>query len=343
MTRPVRAAVVGCGDISRVHFAAIAQREGSELVGVADTDAGRREVAAETHDVPGFATVESLIADVRPDVIHVCTPHDEHAPVAIAALDAGVAVLVEKPIASDLASARRIAEAAHRSGSRLGVCFQNRYNAPVRAAKELIASGGIGEVLGATATVLWRRTPEYYLDRPWRGTWHGGGGGLLMNQAIHSIDLLHWLLGPASTVDGTAATRALADVIEVEDTAELSIVHASGARSALYATLAHGRNAPVTIEVVGEDAVLSLAGDLTVDFTDGRTFRVEEGAQPGGERGYWGASHALLIDDFHSTLADADPFWIGADEGIAALTTIAAVYARSFPERVQRTADKENA
>ena len=95
-----------------------------------------------------------------------------------------------------------------------------------------------GQVRGASATVLWHRTAEYYRDRPWRGTWAGGGGGLLMNQAIHTVDLLQWLLGDVTSISGHAATRFLGDTIEVEDTAEFVAEHTGGARSVFYATLA---------------------------------------------------------------------------------------------------------
>jgi UDP-N-acetyl-2-amino-2-deoxyglucuronate dehydrogenase len=339
----VRAAVIGCGDISIVHLEAIARREGSVLVGVADTDRDRRAETAAQWGVPGFASVEELIAAVRPDVVHVCTPHDQHEPVAVAALAAGVHVLTEKPLADSPAAGAAIAAAAAVSGAKLGVCFQNRYNAPVQAAFELLASGELGAVRGAAATVLWHRLPEYYLDRPWRGTWAGGGGGLLMNQAIHTLDLLQWLLGPVDEAAGSAATRALADVIEVEDTAELHLRHASGATSVLYATLVHAVNSPVSIEIVTERATLTLRGDLTVDHADGRVETVRERAAAGGGRTYWGVSHELLIDDFHASLAAPEPFWIGADAGLATLSTISAVYDSSFPERARSTARKDAA
>ncbi|WP_306232686.1 Gfo/Idh/MocA family protein [Agrococcus beijingensis] len=340
---PVRAAVIGCGDISIVHLEAIAKRDGTVLVGVADVDPGRRSATAAQWDVPGFASVDELIAAVRPDVVHVCTPHDQHEPVAVAALAAGVHVLTEKPLADSPAAGEAIAAAAAASGAKLAVCFQNRYNAPVQATQRLLASGELGAVRGAAATVLWHRLPDYYLDRPWRGTWAGGGGGLLMNQAIHTLDLLQWLLGPVADVAGHAATRALADVIEVEDTAELRLRHESGATSVLYATLGHAANSPVTIEIVTEHATLTLRGDLTVEHADGRVETVRERESAGGGRAYWGVSHELLIDDFHASLADPDPFWIGADAGLATLSTITAVYDSSFPERARATVRKDAA
>ncbi|HZX99964.1 MAG TPA: Gfo/Idh/MocA family oxidoreductase [Dermatophilaceae bacterium] len=130
--------------------------------------------------------------------------------------------------------------------------------------------------MAAHATVFWHRAAQYYRDRPWRGTWIGVGGGLLMNQAIHTLDLLQWLVGDVESVAGSVSTRSLADVIEVEDTAEITLNHASGVRSLFYATLANGVNSPVTIDIVTERATLQLRGDLTITHANGSVETVAE-------------------------------------------------------------------
>lgn len=185
-------------------------------------------------------------------------------------------------------------------------------------------------MLGASATVLWHRGADYYRSRPWRGTWTGGGGGLLMNQAIHTVDLLQWLLGDVTSVSGHAATRVLGDTIEVEDTAEFVAEHAGGVRSVFYATLAHAVNAPVTIEVVTEQATLSLRGDLTVSYSDGRVEVIQERQAPSDGRAYWGVSHEILIRDFYARLDDAEPFWISPREAAKSLRIVQDVYRQSY-------------
>ncbi|MET0976004.1 MAG: Gfo/Idh/MocA family oxidoreductase, partial [Leifsonia sp.] len=272
----VRAAVIGCGDISSLHLAALATVPGATLVAVCDTDADRLAAASVAKEVPGFADHLRLFDEVKPDVVHICTPHDTHAVIAVAALDRGIDVILEKPLAHTRDEADRLQLAAERSGARLAVCFQNRYNAPVQAARLALATGDLGAVLGASATVLWHRSAEYYLDRPWRGRWSTGGGGLLMNQAIHTLDLVQWLVGPVESVSGNASTRFLEDVIEVEDTAEMVLRHVNGARSVFYATLAHSSNAPVDIEIVTERATLHIRGDLTITHADGTVETVAE-------------------------------------------------------------------
>ena len=328
---------MGCGDISAQHFAAIGALDGVRLAAVVDTDAERRAAAATAYGVPGYATLGELLDAGGIDVVHLCTPHNAHAPLAQEALARGVDVLTEKPVAHTLADAEALASAAKAAfaerGTQLGVCFQNRYNAPVRALRELLDSGRLGRILGANATVMWHRTPAYYAARPWRGTWAGSGGGLLMNQAIHTLDLLQWLVGPAVLVDGAVSARALAGVIEVEDTADLLLEHATGGgtvRSVFYATNANAVNAPVTLDIVTEGAELSLRGALTVRYADGRVDVVEESGILAGERSYWGASHQLLIADFYASLGAGRPFWIGAEEASASLRLIKDAYARSY-------------
>ena len=262
----VRAAVIGCGDVASVHFGAISKLDGVELVAVCDTDPGRLAAAVAAYGVPGFVDHLDLIAEARPDVVHITTPHNQHAALAADCLERGVNVIIEKPLAHTLAEGRRLVQAAANSQAKIAVCFQNRYNATSQAMQALLSSGELGAVLGASATVMWQRSAGYYLDRPWRGSWAGSGGGLMMNQAIHTVDLLQWLVGDVITVSGNASTRFLGGAIEVEDTAEFVAEHANGARSAFYATLANAVNAPVTLDIVTERATLSLRGDLTVTY-----------------------------------------------------------------------------
>lgn len=328
------AAVIGCGDVSTVHFDALANSPGVELIAVCDRDPGRLAAAEAAYGVPGFTSHIALLDGLRPDVVHICTPHDQHTSVAVDALDRGINVLMEKPLAHTLAEGRLLVQAAERSRAKVAVCFQNRYNAPVQAMHRLLRTGELGGVLGAAATVMWSRLPEYYRSRPWRGSWAQAGGGLLMNQAIHTLDLLQWLLGEVTEVRGHAATHALGDVIEVEDTAEMVLDHADGSRSVFYATLANAVNAPVTLDIVTEKATLNLCGDLTISYTDGRIEVVPERAATSTGRGYWGVSHELLIKDFYQGLDDSAPFWISPAEAMKSLRIIKEVYAQSYPASV---------
>lgn len=335
MPAPIRrVAVFGCGDISALHLAAIAGMPDAELVAVCDIDDGRLAAATAEWQVPGYEDAGELLRELKPDVVHICTPHDTHARLAIQALDAGAEVVLEKPVAHERDEATRLIETAERTGGRIAVCFQNRYNPPVAAMKALLDSGALGRVIGASATVFWHRDADYYRSRPWRGTWAEGGGGLMMNQAIHTVDLVQWLVGDVVSVAGGASTRMLADTIEVEDTADLVLTHGDGAVSVVFATLSNAVNAAVTVDIETENARLSLAGGLTVTYTDGRVDVVAEQAVASGKRAYWGLSHERLIRDFYDGVGTGVPFWIDPHEAEKAFGIVQDLYDLAYPERV---------
>jgi UDP-N-acetyl-2-amino-2-deoxyglucuronate dehydrogenase len=320
-------AVIGCGDVSVVHLGAITSLDGIDLVGVCDTDADRAAAVARQYGVPWFTNHVELLEAVRPEVVHVCTPHHQHVPVAIDSLDAGVAVLLEKPVGPTVAEAERLIAATRRHPSvKVGICLQNRYNATAQAARALLDTGELGTVLGGSATVLWHRDPAYYLARPWRGNVRESGGGVLINQAIHTVDLMEWLLGEVVGVRGHTGRYGLDGVVDVEDTAHVLLDHAEGARSVIFATVTNVADSPVTIEIVTERAVLLIRDDLTVRHADGRVETVPERRVVTGGRAYWGASHALLIGDFYSRLAEPGPFWIDPQEGSRSLRVVDRIY-----------------
>ena len=326
-------AVIGCGDVSVVHLQAIEKLPGVRLAGVCDTDPERAAAAAQRYAVPAFTDHRELLAAVRPDAVHICTPHDQHVPVAVDCLAAGVAVLLEKPVAATVAEADRlIAAAREHPDVKIGICLQNRYNATSRAARALLRSGDAGQVTGGSATVLWHRDPAYYRARPWRGRRRESGGGVLINQAIHTLDLLEWLIGDVVDIRGHTGRYALDGVIDVEDTAAAVLWHEGGARSVFFATVANAADSPVTIEIVTEKAVLVIRGDLTVRHADGRVEVVAEPVVSTGGRSYWGASHELLIADFYRALSDPEPFWIGPEQAARSLRLIDRLY------RQERTA-----
>ncbi|WP_129660539.1 Gfo/Idh/MocA family protein [Rothia uropygialis] len=326
------AAVIGCGDISSIHEQAIKAIEGIELIAVCDVDEAAREAASKVYGVPGFADHRLLLREAEPDVVHICTPHDQHVPVALDCLAAGADVLSEKPVAHTVEQADRLIEAGESFPRQVGVCFQNRYNVTIQEMRRLLDSGDLGEIVGGSATVMWSRSPEYYEAKPWRGTWARSGGGLLINQAIHTIDLLQWLLGDVTEVRGHAATHVLDDVVEVEDTAHMILHHVGGPRSVLYATNTNVTNSPVTLEIVTKNATLSLCGDLTISWNDGRTDVIPERRGPMIGRSYWGVSHLELIRDFYERRGDSQPFWISPREAAKSLRILKEVYSQSFSD-----------
>lgn len=325
-----RAAIVGWGDVAIIHHEAIDTIEGVDLVGIVDTDADRREQANATLGVPAYASIDELVDAAAPDVVHVTTPHHQHITPTLEALERGVHVIQEKPLAASIEDGQRLLDWVDaRAGVRapkVGICFQNRYNISSQELRRLLDSGELGEIHGAYASVVWTRTADYYRAKPWRGSREESGGGLLINQAIHTLDLVQWFMGDVVDVAGHVATNKFGDVIEVEDTAEMLLAHSSGLKTSFYATLTAPQHRPVEFELDCENAYVSLRNGLTVAWKDGRLDTYEERKVPSGGRSYWGVSHELLIRDFYAKVDDPEPFWISPAEAMKSLQILKKTY-----------------
>ena len=166
-----------------------------------------------------YASLEEMLENEQVDVLHICTPHYLHTPMAVYALEKGVHVFTEKPPAISRDQFATLKAAAKENHARLGICFQNRYNESTKAMEEILASGENGKIVGARAFVSWMRTKEYYAESDWRGKWETEGGGCLINQSVHTLDLLNLFMGgqPVET-QAHMMNYHLKDVIEVEDT-----------------------------------------------------------------------------------------------------------------------------
>lgn len=326
-----RTALVGCGDVAAVHVEAIKELGralGIKLVAVADTNVDALQAMSARTGANAYPDLSTMLEEEDIDVLHITTPHDYHVDLAIQALEAGVHVVLEKPLANEIESARRLLDylTEHPDAPKIGVCFQNRYNQSSLELRRILDSGALGTVNGVYASVVWTRTPGYYTSKPWRGQQVRAGGGLLMNQAIHTLDLLQWLLGPVTASTGMVSTDKYADVVDVEDTAHAYLRHNTGVHTSFYGTLTNARHRHVEIEIDAAKALVELRDGLTVTWHDGSVDRYAERTQESEGRSYWGVSHELLIRDFYERLADPDPFWISPAEAMASLEIAKAIY-----------------
>lgn len=253
-----RAVVVGVGShIFRAAHLPALDAHGVEVVGVHDAEASRAEAVAETRGWRVFASLDELFS-CPADLAVVCAPHPVHAELVVAALRAGLAVLVEKPLAARPSEIQRIARAAEASGRPVAVAHQHRFRSDVAEAKRLIDEGALGRMHSATLTASYPKRSAYYTDTAWRGTWLGEGGGVLLNQGLHDIDLLGCLFGAPERV--SASLRTLVHPIETEDTADLLLQWRDGMTAAAHVTSAV-RLGPNRIEVFGTRGALRLSAE----------------------------------------------------------------------------------
>ncbi|WP_246599587.1 Gfo/Idh/MocA family protein [Clostridium lacusfryxellense] len=267
----LKAAIVGCGAIYTNHAEALTNNDNIELVCVCDINEEKAAKAADKYKCKYYTDYNQMLKTEKLDVVHICTPHYLHASMSIAAMRSGNHGLTEKPMAISISDAKAMIEVSKETGKRLGVCFQNRFNATSVRIKEAIESGEVGKVIRAKGFVTWHREAPYYTDSGWRGSWKTEGGWVLINQSIHTLDLLQWFLGDIHYIKGSVDTRLLQDVIEVEDTAEATIKFSNGASAIFYATNCYSTDSPVELEIICEKAVLRLTEDLTIKYKNGET------------------------------------------------------------------------
>lgn len=236
MTRAVRVAVIGCGKFGAIHARAAASLPDVELVALCNRTIERAQTLAE--EFPGVSVhddVERMLAEVELDAVLIATSHKQHHEPALQAIRAGVAALVEKPLAASLAEASELVDAAEAAGVALGTVFQRRYFPAARRMHEAIEGGRLGNVVAANCLALLGRDRSYYEGDDWRGTWAGEGGGVLLNMTVHYIDMMNWMLGQPTSVQGRWATLKHSDYIDVEDVVGAVVTYDSGAIATVQA------------------------------------------------------------------------------------------------------------
>lgn len=346
----MRTGLIGCGNIGKTHAAALASLPESEFVACCDSDEGRARALAAQHGVPRVYTdpVEMLRGGAV-EAVCVCTPHPSHAPLVVAAAEAGVHVLCEKPMTVSLVEADRMIAAARRAGIRFGVIFQRRFWPAAQRLHAAVAAGKLGApTLAECSARLWR--PEsYFAADPWRGKWATEGGGVLMNQAVHVLDLFQWFMqpaGPVVEIVGRYAKLAHGDYIDVEDTAVATVVFASGALGTIQAATTINPAFGFRVAVYGASGASASVWELpegvegvndlwTVPGEEEYLAVWEEGvAKRPGFPGF----HALQIQEFlQAVAAGRDPAVTG-EEARKSLAMILAIYESSRTSQPVRLA-----
>ena len=233
--RKLRVGIIGCGRISVMHLIPLQTIKEAEVVACCDIKRERAEETAKKYGLTAYESYEEMLDKENLDCVHICLPHYLHSKAAICAFKHGVNVLCEKPMDVDYESAERAVKTAKERGVLYGVIFQCRYNNSAQLVKKAVESGRLGKILSARSTLTWTRPDEYYAESDWKGTWDKEGGGLIIDQAIHSIDLVNWIVGSeAESVSVSMANRGH-KCVKVEDSAEGLITYKNGVKYGFYA------------------------------------------------------------------------------------------------------------
>jgi UDP-N-acetyl-2-amino-2-deoxyglucuronate dehydrogenase len=333
---PLGFAIVGTGMIAGYHAQAIAQTPGARLVAVVSRSAEKGRSFAERHDIPEVAaSVEEVAARGDVHVVNVTTPSGAHLEPALQAIAAGKHVIIEKPLETTPERADQIAVAARARGVKVAGIFQGRFGAGARRVKAALDAGRLGRLVLASAYVKWYRAPEYY-HTPWKGRWDLDGGGALMNQAIHGVDLLQWFAGvPAEVMAWT--TRRVHLGIEADDTTVASLRFPCGALGSIEATTATWPGWSRRIELCGEHGAVCLEEDQITRWDFARE-QVEDdavrslrndaalGSGAGAASGISIAGHLAQIQDFVAAVREDRAPAIDAGEARKAVALIHAIY-----------------
>lgn len=325
----LRVTIIGCGRISQVYKQSFLElQDRVEVRYAVDIKLERAEDFAKSFDgCKAISEYKEYLND-QIDVIHIATPHYLHKPIAIEAMKKNIHVLTEKPIAIYLQDADEMIQVAKEKGLKFGVIFQTRYVPGYMKIKELIRDGKLGKIIGARSYLSWKRSDGYYADSDWKGTWDKEGGGVLIDQAIHSIDRVQDLIGDEVDWIEASMSNRNHEVVAVEDVAEAFIHFKNGALYQLYASNCYNYDAPIEIEIVGEKGKVGLIQDQAWIELEGNQRYLITDDHKGTVVGpsYWGTSHVKQIDDFYDALQQDKSVYIDGQEGRKALEIVRGVY-----------------
>ena len=254
--------ILGGGNISQTHARAAQEIGGARVVAVCGQNVNRIKQLADPLGAVAYEDLNTFLTHRPMEAVLIGSPSGLHAEQGIQAARHGLHVLVEKPLAISTAQADALIAACDKEGVKLSVFFQDRVAPEVRKLKELLDRGALGKPILASARVKWYRPPEYYSGSRWRGTWALDGGGALMNQGIHTVDLLLWLMGDVRTL--WAKARTALHNIEVEDTVVATLDFASGAIGSLEATTSAYPGYSRRLELTGSEGTIILENDRLV-------------------------------------------------------------------------------
>jgi len=316
-------AIIGLGDISNIHIPVIAENSKVRLVAVCDIDESLRNKVPEA---TFYTDYYEMLEKEALDIVHICLPHHLHYVVTKACVEKGVDVFLEKPLARNAEEGINLVELeeAH-PDVKICVSFQNRRNETFEKLQEIVESGKYGKVTGLKGIVAWFRPKAYYDEKPWRGKMREAGGGVMINQAIHTLDLMQLIGGEINTIRGSI-DNMFDYGYEVEDTATANIQFKNGATGLFFATVTNATNSSVEFQVILEKAKLTIKDSiLTKTNENDEKEKIIKDEKLPGSKFYYGASHAKLINEFYECIEQDTDDYIHARDAQKSMEMISAI------------------
>jgi UDP-N-acetyl-2-amino-2-deoxyglucuronate dehydrogenase len=331
----LRVGIIGCGNIFPMHAESVRQAcaEIAQIAAVCDNKKDRAENAGRKYNCPFYFDYREMIDREKPDVIHICTPHFLHKEMSVYAAEKGVHIFQEKPLAINIKDALETAKKIEETGVKFGISFQNRYNPGTKMAKEIISKGELGQLKSAKLILTWCKPDGYYTKSDWKGTWDKEGGGVIIDQAIHSLDILRYLFGSEiEYVDATTGNR-MHEVVKVDDEASGVIMFKTGAYVNFYVMNHYSYDDDLTMEIHGEKGLIKMVKDSAeAVFYKGwkrkkaepkKSDRIDYGE---GVKDYWGVCHSIAIKNFYKSVINKTAPEISVDEGLQTQWLVEAIY-----------------
>lgn len=331
----LRYGIIGCGRISPNHLAA-ALKNNLNIVAICDLVPEKMDLAVEhfnlSESVEKYTDYKEMLKNVPLDLIAICTESGKHGQIALDCIQAGVHLIIEKPIALSLEEADSIIEAAKKKQVKVCACHQNRFNKSVQKIREAMEQGRFGKLLHSAAHIRWNRGPDYYTQAPWRGTWDQDGGAL-MNQCIHNIDLLRWMMGGEITEVVGMTDRLMHDYIEAEDLGLALIKFKNGSYGIIEGTTnIYPQNLEETLYLFGEKGTVK-AGGKSVNLIEEWQFADQTDDPDKVKAEYcenppnvYGFGHDPLYADVIKAIQTNQEPYVNAEEGRKALELVLAIY-----------------
>lgn len=318
----MRVGIIGVGEIAQLHIPALLSAE-QNVVALCDIEIEKCHKAIGKFNLTAcnsYKDYEKLLDSEKLDAVHICTPHYLHAEMVCAALERNINVLCEKPLAISFEQLDKIKEAVSKTKAQLGVCQQNRFKASMKYVKEYF---GDEEITSGSGTLCWQRDRNYYATADWRGKKATEGGGVIINQALHTLDLLQWFCGMPTSVIGHTACDTLKDVINVEETAFGLFKLENGGKFVLNATNANSTSFPIVIMLHSKTKNAVIVDDNII--LNGQFVTKSDGLPLFGKE-VWGVGHIVLIKEFYGALIDGRKFYLDFEEAQKVVKLLLSLY-----------------